>query len=64
MEKYLMDMCKSASKYTKNKVDKVYIYCARRKEMYMATSFFERKGKVVTNSKLNDTLDNNYKRFF
>ena len=57
MEKYLIEMCILASKYAKNKADKIYIYCTRRKEMYMAASFFERKGKVVTTSKLNDTLD-------
>ncbi len=41
MEKYLIKMCKTASKYAKNKADKVYIYCTRYKEMYMAISFFK-----------------------
>ncbi len=58
MEKYLIKMCKSSSKYAKNKADKVYIYCTRIKNRYGVTVFFERKGKVVTNDKLNDTLDN------
>ncbi len=57
MEKYLIKMCKLASKYVKNKVDKIYIYCTRRKEMYLTTAFFERNGRVVLDPQLNETLD-------
>ena len=56
MEKYLIKMCKLASKYAKNKADKVYIYCTRRKEMYSAISFFQRNDKVVLAHNLNETL--------
>ena len=45
MEKYLMKICKTASKYAKNKVDKLYIYCTRRKEMYLTTVFLKEMGK-------------------